>query len=120
MGNNMPFFQQALESCGSAFEPTVKRLSKLSQSGSQVSKACHSCVVVVALTIALRAQRWSLGCPTANLPPGSMFVCGDALDSPRLGRLHFAGTETASSWPGYMEGAVEAGERAAEACLTAA
>ena len=65
-------------------------------------------------------QRWSLGCPTANLPPGSMFVCGDALDSPRVGRLHFAGTETASTWPGYMEGAVEAGERAAEACLTGA
>ncbi len=31
--------------------------------------------------------------------------------------LHFAGTETASEYPGYMEGAVEAGERAAQEVL---
>ena len=30
-----------------------------------------------------------------------------------VGRLHFAGTETATHWSGYMEGAVQAGERAA-------
>lgn len=30
-----------------------------------------------------------------------------------VGRLYFAGTETATEWSGYMEGAVEAGERAA-------
>lgn len=30
-----------------------------------------------------------------------------------VGRLHFAGTETATEWSGYMEGAVQAGERAA-------
>lgn len=30
-----------------------------------------------------------------------------------VGRLYFAGTETASEWSGYMEGAVQAGERAA-------
>lgn len=29
------------------------------------------------------------------------------------GQIHFAGTETASSWTGYMEGAIYAGERAA-------
>lgn len=28
-------------------------------------------------------------------------------------RLYFAGTETATEWSGYMEGAVQAGERAA-------
>lgn len=28
-------------------------------------------------------------------------------------RIYFAGTETATHWSGYMEGAVEAGERAA-------
>jgi monoamine oxidase len=27
--------------------------------------------------------------------------------------LHFAGTETAGEWKGYMEGAVRSGERAA-------
>lgn len=30
-----------------------------------------------------------------------------------VGRIYFAGTETATQWSGYMEGAVEAGERAA-------
>lgn len=29
-----------------------------------------------------------------------------------VGRLYFAGTETATEWSGYMEGAVQAGERA--------
>ena len=30
-----------------------------------------------------------------------------------FGRVHFAGTITATLWAGYMEGAVESGERAA-------
>jgi monoamine oxidase len=30
-----------------------------------------------------------------------------------IDRLHFAGTETASEWNGYLEGAVESGERVA-------
>ena len=30
-----------------------------------------------------------------------------------MGRVYFAGTETATQWSGYMEGAIEAGERAA-------
>ena len=29
-----------------------------------------------------------------------------------FGRIHFAGTETSHKWSGYMEGAVQAGERA--------
>jgi monoamine oxidase len=35
------------------------------------------------------------------------------------GRVHLAGTETASVWPGYMEGAIESGERAAAEVLGA-
>lgn len=30
-----------------------------------------------------------------------------------VGKLYFAGTETSTEWSGYMEGAVQAGERAA-------
>jgi monoamine oxidase len=30
-----------------------------------------------------------------------------------VGRVHWAGTENATDWIGYMEGAVQAGERAA-------
>ena len=33
------------------------------------------------------------------------------------GRIHFAGTETSSYWPGYMDGAVRAGEREARRVL---
>jgi len=29
-----------------------------------------------------------------------------------VGRIHWAGTETATVWNGYMEGAVQSGERA--------
>lgn len=29
-----------------------------------------------------------------------------------FGRVHFAGTITATLWAGYMEGAIESGERA--------
>ena len=36
-----------------------------------------------------------------------------------MGRLRFAGTETAAKWTGYMDGAVEAGERAAREILFA-
>jgi monoamine oxidase len=35
------------------------------------------------------------------------------------GRVHLAGTETASVWPGYMDGAIESGERAAAEVLEA-
>ena len=35
----------------------------------------------------------------------------------RAGRVHFAGTETADLWVGYMDGAVRSGERAAREVL---
>ena len=34
-----------------------------------------------------------------------------------IGSIHFAGTETATWWSGYMEGAIQAGERAAREIL---
>lgn len=37
-----------------------------------------------------------------------------------IGRIYFAGTETATEWSGYMEGAVQAGERAAREVQTKA
>jgi len=36
-----------------------------------------------------------------------------------LGRIHFAGTETATKWRSFMEGAIQSGQRAAEAVLAA-
>ncbi|KAE8551063.1 hypothetical protein EYB25_007297 [Talaromyces marneffei] len=53
------------------------------------------------------------GCPCASLTPGVMDTLGGSGLREPFGDLHFAGTETAVNWRGYMEGAVESGERAA-------
>ncbi|KAK8061232.1 flavin containing amine oxidoreductase [Apiospora hydei] len=60
-------------------------------------------------------DRWAgYGCPCASLPPGVLDTLGSASLREPLGNLHFAGTETAGDWKGYMEGAVRSGERAAK------
>jgi monoamine oxidase len=42
---------------------------------------------------------------------------GRALRAP-LGPIHWAGAETATVWNGYMDGAVQSGERAAAEALS--
>jgi len=59
---------------------------------------------------------WSRGCYVGYMPPGVLLGWGDELRAP-VGRLHWAGTETATSWAGYMEGALESGRRAASEVL---
>jgi monoamine oxidase len=59
---------------------------------------------------------WSAGC-VPGLPPGALSA-GARWREPH-GRLHVAGSESASVWPGYMEGAIDAGERAASEVLAA-
>jgi monoamine oxidase len=55
----------------------------------------------------------------AGVPvPGMILDHGPALTEP-VGRIHWAGAETASEWNGYMDGAVESGERAAQEVLSA-
>jgi len=49
-------------------------------------------------------------------PPGVLVPYGKALCNP-VGRLHFAGAETASEWIGYLDGAIQSGWRAAKAIL---
>jgi monoamine oxidase len=61
-------------------------------------------------------EPWSGGCPVSVATPGLYARLGAALREP-IGRLHFAGTETARVWNGYLEGAIEAGERAAVEAL---
>ncbi|MBI1885038.1 MAG: FAD-dependent oxidoreductase [Chloroflexi bacterium] len=58
------------------------------------------------------AERYSRGCYGAVFPPGTWVEYGRALRQP-VGRIHWAGTETATAFAGYMEGAVRSGERAA-------
>ncbi|GBL97344.1 Amine oxidase [flavin-containing] [Araneus ventricosus] len=61
-------------------------------------------------------EQYTGGCYTAMLPPGFLTRYGRALRTP-IDRLYFAGTETSIKWSGYMNGAVEAGERAAREVL---
>jgi monoamine oxidase len=57
-------------------------------------------------------EPWSAGCPVSTLVPGAAGPFAAALRRP-VDRLHWAGTETATDWTGYMEGAVASGRRAA-------
>jgi monoamine oxidase len=63
-----------------------------------------------------REARWSRGCPTAFAPPHTLTRYGPVLREP-VGRIHWAGTETADYWAGYMDGAVRSGERVAAEVL---
>ncbi|XP_071957268.1 amine oxidase [flavin-containing]-like isoform X2 [Antedon mediterranea] len=56
------------------------------------------------------------GCYTTVFHPGTLYRYGRELRKP-VGCIHFGGTETASKWAGYMDGAVESGERAAREIL---
>ncbi len=58
-------------------------------------------------------EPWSRGCYVGVMGPGTMTAWGQALREP-CGRIHWAGTETATRWTGYLDGAIESGERAAQ------
>ena len=59
---------------------------------------------------------WTRGCYEGYTPPGVLLEFGEALRAP-VGRIHWAGTETATLWNGYMDGAVQSGSRAADEVL---
>ena len=58
-------------------------------------------------------EAWSRGGPVGNMGPGVWTSVGPALRAP-IGRIHWAGTETATSWCGYMEGALQSADRAVQ------
>ena len=58
------------------------------------------------------AERWSRGCYSGAFGPSGWTDFGPALRQP-VGRIHWAGTETATVWNGYIDGAITSGERAA-------
>jgi len=62
-------------------------------------------------------EEWSRGCYEGYTPPGVLTAFGPALREP-IGPLHWAGTETATRWNGYIDGALQSGERAAREVLT--
>jgi len=62
------------------------------------------------------SEQYSGGAYTGICPPGLLTTYGPVIREP-VGQIYFAGTETATQWSGYMNGAVEAGERAAREIL---
>jgi len=61
---------------------------------------------------------WTRGCPIGVAGPEVLSVHGAALRAP-VGRIHWAGTETATEWTGFMEGALQSGDRVAAEVLAA-
>jgi len=61
-------------------------------------------------------EEWSRGCSVAHLPPGILTPYGHLLREP-FGRVHWAGTETATTSHGAIDGAVRSGARAATEIL---
>jgi monoamine oxidase len=61
-------------------------------------------------------EQWTRGCSMGHFPTGVLTQYGRKLREP-VGRLHWAGTETAAVSYGSMDGAVRSGERVAEEIL---
>jgi monoamine oxidase len=61
-------------------------------------------------------EKWSGGCYGTLFGPNVWTRYGPALREP-VGPIHWAGTETASAWCGYMDGAIRSGSDAAKAVL---
>ncbi len=63
-------------------------------------------------------EEWTRGCYMTHFPPGVLTSFGPALRAP-VNRIHWAGTETATRSNGFIDGAIRAGERAADEVLSA-
>jgi monoamine oxidase len=64
-------------------------------------------------------EEWTRGCSMAHFKPGILTSYGHLLREP-WGRIHWAGTETATTSHGAIDGAIRSGERAAAEILVAA
>ena len=61
-------------------------------------------------------EEWTRGCSMAHFKPGILTSHGHLLREP-WGRIHWAGTETATTSHGAIDGAIRSGERAAREIL---
>ncbi len=64
------------------------------------------------------AEPFTRGCYVGFFPTGVWTSYGAALKT-LMGRIHWAGTETATVWNGYMDGAVQSGDRSAAEVIAA-
>jgi monoamine oxidase len=62
------------------------------------------------------AAPWQRGAYWAMPSTGALTAFGVALREP-VGRIHWAGTETADENIGYYDGAIQSGERVAQVCI---
>jgi len=63
-------------------------------------------------------EAWTRGCPVGHTGTNVLHRYGPHLRRP-FGHIHWAGTEVATYWSGYMDGAVRSGEAAAREVLGA-
>jgi monoamine oxidase len=63
-------------------------------------------------------EPFTRGGPVAVSSPGALTGFGPSLREP-VGPLHWAGTETATTWCGYLDGALSSGVRAADEVIAA-
>jgi len=63
-------------------------------------------------------EEFTRGCYGCAMTTGAWTSYGPALRAP-IGRIHWAGAETATRWSGYMDGAIRSGDDAAAAVLAA-
>lgn len=61
-------------------------------------------------------EPYSGGCPVNVATPGALTYFFDGVRTPH-DRIHWAGTESATQWNGYLSGAVQSGMRASEEVL---
>jgi monoamine oxidase len=61
-------------------------------------------------------EEWTRGCYGCAMTTGAWTTFGEALRAP-IGPIHWAGAEYATTWSGYMDGALRSGEAAAAAVL---
>ena len=100
----------------SALDETERREVFVRTLTRRLGPAAASPVEVLELNWA--QEQWTRGCSMGHFPTGVLTQYGRRLREP-VGRLHWAGTETASTSYGAMDGAVRSGERVCEEILSA-
>ncbi|MDX2234560.1 MAG: FAD-dependent oxidoreductase [Hyphomonadaceae bacterium] len=71
---------------------------------------------IAARSIDWTLDPWALGGYASRRPIGGWLAAPDLFGS--VGRVHFAGSETATEWRSFMEGALQSAERAADLVLS--
>jgi len=79
--------------------------------------------ISLSFTVTIMASYWLVpyflcsGCYASLIPPNVLTRCGHALREPVANAIFWCSTERALRWPGYLEGSVDSGYRAAEQVL---